>query len=159
MQLFSLNLSQPWWTGSSYSTAFSCFLSQIGHLSEDNRHRNGQGEMKSPADVTLSVLLATSVIHMVPGLQTTKSIAILNNMWLMIGASFLSWSLVLLPKNKPLNVPKHFNSFSPLSLALRRAVFPLQIWEDQKRDHSISRFLQVVTFSWPIHSLDQGTIL
>jgi hypothetical protein len=88
-----------------------------------------------------------------------KSVAILNNMWLMIGATFQSRPTGLPPKTKPLIVPNHFNSFSPLSLALRRAVFPLQIWEDQKRDHSISRFLQVVTFSWPIHSLDQGTIL
>jgi hypothetical protein len=94
-----------------------------------------------------------------PRTANMKSIAILNNMWLMIGASFLSWSLVLLPKNKPLNVPKHFNSFSPLSLALRRAVFPLQTWEDQERDYSISRLMEVVTFSWPDHSLGQGTIL
>jgi hypothetical protein len=87
-----------------------------------------------------------------------KSVAILNNMWLMIGATFQSRPTGLPPKTKPLIVPNHFNSFSPLSLALRRAVFPLHICQDQEREQAISRLLQVVTCSWPDHSLGQGTI-
>jgi hypothetical protein len=93
-----------------------------------------------------------------PGTPNMKSIANVNDMWLMTRATFQSRPTGLPPRTKPLNVPKHFNSFSPLSLALRRAVFPLHICQDQEREQGISRLLQVVTLGWSVHSLGQGTI-
>jgi hypothetical protein len=63
----------------------------------------------------------------------------------MSGATFLSRPPGLTPKTKPLNVPEHFNRFSPLSLVFEKGCFPLQICQDQEREQAISRLLQVVT--------------
>jgi hypothetical protein len=74
MQLFSLNLSQPLWRFLLTLVLYSLHMSLLpgGHLREDNRERNGQrtNGKKNPDQVTMSVLSAFSVIHMIPELQT-----------------------------------------------------------------------------------------
>jgi hypothetical protein len=110
LKLFSLNLYQSWWRLHLPLLLCSLLLSlsQTGPLSEDNRDRNGQGEMGKKglpkSHCHFSQLLSDSYD---PGTTNVKWIANLNDMWLMIAANFLSWPPCLPPKTKPLNVSKH----------------------------------------------------
>jgi hypothetical protein len=87
-----------------------------------------------------------------------ESVANLNDIWLMMEATSLPRSAGLPPYTKPLNVPEHFNSFSPLRLVFEKGCVPLQICQHQKREQALSRLPQVVTLGWLIQSLGQGAI-
>jgi hypothetical protein len=112
---------------------FACLLSQTGHL-VDNRERNGQRRngKKNPSH-TVSSLSLLSDSHG-PGNANIKSVANLNDIWLMMGVTFLSRSPGHPPNTKLLNLSEHFNRFFPLRLAFERDCLPLQICQEQERD-------------------------
>jgi hypothetical protein len=103
-------------TTSSSLPLHSLFLSPLldwpSRLGQQRQKKDRKKE-KSYSSHIVNSLNILSDSHS-PRTITLKSIKNQNNIWLMIGATFLSWSLGLPPKTKLLSLPKHSTNSSLL---------------------------------------------